>query len=141
MAPVLQPETFSGVLEDVVEVVLDEMELVVIEVEVDVEEVEDVAEVEEDVELEVALELELDELPPVPETVTSRLLRAMLAQSGVLGTFVSPAYPPPYSTPFPGFGKAISTPSVVVHCPVLATNISGAVKEEAVPITFRYAQF
>ena len=91
MAPVLQPEPFDGVLEDVVEVVLDEVELAVVEVEVEVEEVEEVAEVEEDVEVEVVLELELDELPPVPETVTSRLLPAMVAQSGVLGTFVSPA--------------------------------------------------
>jgi hypothetical protein len=91
MAPVLQPETLDGVLEDVVEVVLDEVELVVIEVEVDVEEVEEVAEVEDDVELEVVLELELDELPAVPKTVISRLLPTMFAQSGVLGTFVSPA--------------------------------------------------
>ena len=91
MAPVLQPETFDGVLEDVVEVVLDEVELVVVEIEVEVEEVEEVAEVEEDAELELVLELELDELPPVPETVNSRLFPAMFSQSGVLGTFVSPA--------------------------------------------------
>ena len=71
-------------LEDVVEVVLDEVKLVADEVEVEVEEVEEV-------ELEVVLELEPDELPPVPETVTSRLLPAMFAQSEVLGTFVSPA--------------------------------------------------
>ena len=91
MALGLQPETFDGVVEDVVEVVLDEMELVVVEVEVEIEEVEEVGEVEVEVEVEVALELELDELPPAPETVTSRLLLAMFAQSGVLGTFVSPA--------------------------------------------------
>jgi hypothetical protein len=86
ITPVVHPE---GVEEDV-ELVLEEVEVVAVDVEVEIED-DEVEDVEEDVELEVVLELEPDKLPPVPTTVTSRLLPAMLAQSEVLGTFVSPA--------------------------------------------------
>jgi hypothetical protein len=85
------------------------------------------------------LELDVSPLAPFPTTVTSKEFPA--AQSGVLATFVCPAYPPPYCTFFPRLGNTSSTPSEVVHCPTFATNIFGAVYDADVPITLRYAQF
>ena len=86
----MHPERVEEDVELMLEEEEEEAEVVAVDIEVEIED-DEVEDVEEDVELEVVLELEPDGLPPVPKTVTSRLLPAMLAQSEVLGTFVSPA--------------------------------------------------